>query len=78
MDNTKKEKIKQFLNDRNMSATIKEVLIESFLKPKKDNDVQFLAASRIAIDLLNDAWTELRKYQTDKSSDKIINSTPHL
>jgi hypothetical protein len=59
------EKITRFLNDVVMAEAVKRVLLESFMKPSKDTDVQTLAASRIAIDLLNEGWKELQKYKQD-------------
>lgn len=61
MSEAKREKIRKFLNDKNMSEIVKEVLMGAFLKPKPQTDIQILAASRIAIDLLEEAWKELKK-----------------
>lgn len=58
---TKKAKIDRFLKDELMSQAVFEVLSKAFMKPQKIADVNFLAASRIAIDLLQDAWKELEK-----------------
>ena len=62
-------KIKRFLDDKAMSAAVKEIILATFLKKKPVTDVQMLAASRIAIDLLDEAYKELEKYaviQEDK------------
>lgn len=67
MNELKKEKIKRFLSDAVMAEAVKEVLISSFLKPSKISDVNFLAASRVAIDLLGEAWKELQKFKADKN-----------
>lgn len=61
MEQAKREKIRKFLNDKGMSEIVKEVLISAFLKPRPQTDIQILAASRIAIDLLEEAWKELKK-----------------
>ena len=66
MNDTQKDKINRFINDPTMSEAVYSVMLASFLKPRGDKDVQFLAASRIAIDLLEDSWKELRKLKIEK------------
>lgn len=69
MTDTEKTKIVRFLNDESMSNAVHEVLLRSFLKPSALADVNMLAASRIAIDLLEDAWKELGKYKSQEKRD---------
>ncbi len=70
----KTAKIQQFLNDEAMSEAVKEELLYSFLSGNS-KDVQYLAASRIAIDLLKESWKDLQKYKQSqenvKTSDQI-------
>lgn len=61
MDIQKQEKIKKFLSDKAMSQAVKEVLINSFLKTRGVMEVNFLAASRIAIDLLDLGFKDLER-----------------
>ena len=65
-------KIRRFLADKEMSATIKEILCSNFLK-KKENDVHILAAQTLAVQSLEDAWKELERYRldTNKKSESI-------
>lgn len=56
------EKIKRFVSDKVMGDTIRKVLTMAFLKPQKNRDIYTLAASRIALDLLDEAWKELNKF----------------
>lgn len=65
MTDAQREKIRRFLNDESMAGAVRAVLLKAFLKPQKDRDVQWLAASRIAIDLLDDAWKDLNKLKAD-------------
>ncbi len=58
-------KIDWFLKDEVMSSSVYEALRDSFLKTKGQKDVQILAAERIAIDLLGEAWRDLKKYSSD-------------
>jgi len=69
MNQTQQEKIKRFLNDKIMSDAVFSVLLESYLKQGKDRDVQNLAASRIAIDLLRDGWRELEKLKDKETTE---------
>lgn len=68
LNSTQKQKIKGFIADITMSNAVKGVLRETFLKNSGVNDVQTLAAERIAINLLEEGFKELRKYsfQTEK------------
>lgn len=60
----KQEKIKRFMSDKIMADAVKEVLREEFLKDHGTSDVQTLAAERIAINLLDIGFKELKKYST--------------
>ena len=64
-EQTKREKIKRFLNEPLLADVVKGVLIDSFLKQSKSSDVQTLAASRIAIDLLGEGWKELYRFRSE-------------
>lgn len=52
-----------------MSETVFNIIQTSFLKAKPNQDVNQLAASRIAIDLLGEALKELNKYKDDTQKD---------
>jgi len=62
MDKTKQEKVARFLDDKVMSEAVYGIMLESFLKPKQ-KDVQYLAASMIAVESLKDAWKEMEKFK---------------
>ena len=59
----KQEKIQRFLDDKVMSTAVYEVLRGVFTKTRKGDypDVNFLAAERIAADLLEEGWVELKR-----------------
>lgn len=64
MNDTQKEKIKRFLDDKLMSDAVYQILLGSFLQGYGPSEnVQVLAASRISIDMLSEAWKELQRYQ---------------
>lgn len=63
IDDVQRAKIEYFLNDRVMASAVFGVIKGSFLKKKGQRDVQMLAAERLAVDLLEDGWQELQKYQ---------------
>jgi hypothetical protein len=66
MNETEKNKINRFMMDTVMSNSVYEVIRNAFLKNKGQRDLQILAAERIAIDLLEDAWKELLKFKSEK------------
>jgi hypothetical protein len=56
-------KVKRFINDTLMSDTIREIIEKTFLMPSGSKDVQYLAAERLALDFLQEAWREFEKYK---------------
>jgi len=69
MDETQKGKITYFLNDKVMSGAVKSVIVASFLKKRPETDVQYLAASMLAVQFLEDAMVELARYRNDINDD---------
>lgn len=64
------EKLTKFVSDPVMANAVHQVLLDAFLKKKDRHDIHELAASRIAIDLLEDAWRELDKYKSPGQKEK--------
>lgn len=65
MDQTRKEKLKRFMSDRVMAAAVRTAILETYLKPRAKLDVNVLAAERLAINLLDEAWKDMDRYRTD-------------
>ena len=65
MNKTQEARLKQFMNDKTLSEAVYDVLLSSFMK-KNTGDVYIQAASKMAIDNLNDSWKELKKYQKEE------------
>lgn len=63
-----KEKITRFLNDKAMEQAVFDVLLKSFIKPQERKELHVIAAERIAIDLLHDAWKDLQKIRNETTS----------
>lgn len=61
-----REKLKRFASDQRMMGAVYHVLLAAFLEKDKGADVHQLAASRIAIDRLQDAWKKLEAYKHDE------------
>lgn len=78
MDETKRQKIKHFLSDPIMSGAVREVFTKMFLKPKGNQDVHTLAASRIAIDLLDEAYKELAALSAEEPQSEKRSTNPGL
>lgn len=57
------EKLKRFAQDQRTREAVHRLLLASFLKPRKGADVHELAASRLAIDMLQDAWKDIEAYR---------------
>lgn len=69
----KEEQIKRFINNKLMSEAVYGIILDDFLKPRRISDVNFLAASRIAIDIFKEAWKELESIgRTEKREIKTL------
>lgn len=65
METVKTEKIKRFLADKVMSDAVYEIVLGSFMKTNKTDDVHRLASSMLAIEKLGEAWKELQRFKID-------------
>ena len=65
------EKLRQFINDETLSSAVFNVLMEEFIRPRRIPDTNYLAASRIAIDQLQEAWKVLKNYKNEKSKEGL-------
>lgn len=70
-EDLKINRIELFLRDAAMSQAVYEVIQKAFLTSGGNKDVQYLAAERIAIDLLANAWKELSKYRRSVDKDPV-------
>lgn len=66
MNETQIAKIKQFLGDKEMQLTIKNLLRDKFLE-KRNTDVNFLAAQALAVQLLGDSWIDMERYKQSEA-----------
>lgn len=66
LGNIEKQKIKRFVNDQVCSDAVYDVLLKAFIADRPGDDVQTLAASRLAIDYLKRGWKELTKFKNDE------------
>ena len=55
----KEEKIKRFIDDKLLQDAVYGIIMATFLKKKDYADVHVVAAQKIAIDLLQEAWKEM-------------------
>lgn len=78
MPDGRKEAIRRFLSDSEMSKAVHSVLLRQFLKAPKERDVQFLAASWLAKDLFDEAWKELSRLKSETVNDEKPSGNPGL
>ncbi len=64
MNDLEKAKVERFINDQVTSNAVYRAIQGSFLRKKGAKDVHVLAAERLAVDLLDDAWKDLAKLST--------------
>jgi hypothetical protein len=70
----RQEKLTRFVNDEAMSRAVYETLLSKFLNDNIIQEVNVLAASRLSIKFLNDAWKEFEHYKIVRTDDKEINN----
>ena len=61
MSDNDRAKIRKFLGDKEMSEAVKRVMFSTFIKDSKIRNVEVMAAERLAINLLNEAFKELER-----------------
>lgn len=71
MNKGEREKIKRFLNDVGMSDAVRVSLTNSFLKARGDRDVHMLAAAKIAIELLEEAWKDMKRMKDEETQPNV-------
>ena len=70
MNAEKKARIRGFINDAGTSLAVYEELMRIFTKPQEVTNTEVLAAERIAINRLQDAWKELSHYKTEVKEER--------
>lgn len=61
-EKTRQEKVRRFLMDEVMASAVHDIILKAFLKNPPGEDVNVLAAERIAINLLQQAWKDLERW----------------
>lgn len=54
-----KEQIKMFINNRAMSQSVYNVMLNTFLQVHENADIHVLAGQKIALELLIDTWKKM-------------------
>lgn len=62
------DKLARFMHDVAMQEAVREALEAAFRK-QRHTDVHMLAASRLALDYLDDAWRELEQFKHQPKSE---------
>ena len=70
MDVEKRARIRGFMNDAGTSTALYEELMRIFTKPQEVTNTEVLAAERIAINRLQDAWKELSRYKSEAKEER--------
>lgn len=63
------EKLRQFINNEPMARAVYDALLHRFIR-KETADIYVLAASKIAINLLQEVWKELEALKNGVEEDK--------
>lgn len=72
LNKTEKDKIARFLSDEIMVEAIKKVFLGVFTRRRDQEEVNLLAADRLAIDHFYEGWKELEKYKSDPEQNEAV------
>ncbi len=61
-----RERIRKFVADEATCKIVFAFIQDVYLRPTKSKDVHVLAASRLAIDNLQEAWDEMSRFSSRK------------
>ena len=62
MTQIQKDKIVRFLEDTLLSDTVRDILTVNVLtQPIKQHEIHYLAAQRLAISIIQEAWEEMER-----------------
>jgi len=64
------ERIVHFMKDETLSQAVKQALMEHFSKPRS-SDVHYLAASKLALEFLDEAWNHMKVLSTDRPHKEV-------
>jgi len=66
-----KELLKNFIESKKTSDTVKSFLRLSFER-KRERDVNLLAAQALALQFLEEAWTEMERHKGDNNKKEDV------
>lgn len=64
-------KIRDFINDKEMADSVYRTLKHFFLKKRDTKDVTMLAVERLSAIFLEDAWKDLQKFGQQEKPEQI-------
>lgn len=59
--------VRSFISSKDVSDDVYTLLLRNFLAKRDGADVQTMAAQMIAVQLLNDAWSEMERMRGEKN-----------
>lgn len=62
INDAQRAKIKRFLDDRAMNESVRMAIQESFLKPRANKEIHYLAAKSLAVEFLDEAFKDLNRF----------------
>lgn len=70
MNKTQEDKISRFINDKATADAVYQALLNAFLNPSNTDSVEWLAAERISLNILQRVWRDFEKL-SNKTDDAI-------
>lgn len=58
-------KIRGFINDKEMSEVVHDLITRNFLQRRSNADVHILAAQTLAVQFLQEAWVEMERHKDE-------------
>lgn len=58
-------KVRGFINDKETSEVVHDLIYRNFLQKRSNTDVHILAAQTLAVQFLEEAWTEMERHKNE-------------
>ena len=70
MNDLEKEKLKQFINDNQMSDAVYNYLISVCIKPREYSSIEMAGGYKLAVDIIQNAWLSMAGLKVDAKKNK--------
>lgn len=78
LSEAQESRLKRFLNDKETFEILFSVIQDSFLKPRSNKEVHYLAAKSLSLEFLEDARKDLERHRVTNEDSEGGSKTSHV